>query len=300
MRHLGPATAVETAGRLVQAAWTWTIGGLGELAASTGLRFGEPVDELAIPVEHPELPGASGYAVVRDGTDEVTEVGVALTEPIDQADPEARRQLHDLAASYRDALKAQFGTPDRSGRRWPIGERALELDDFGVSLGMTLVRQSGRAGERAAGRWQDLIAGLGYALAGLGNLEMVSFAIDGHVVLTATRTSNELWLVASGPDDEVEPIPLTAGDETTLAALGFEPPLGAAAQWGPQRHDWWHRVVLPTSRPELEVAAGRLVAAARDVYGASRPSTIDWYGGGSVTAERLAATAMRRRDDPDV
>jgi hypothetical protein len=154
------------------------------------------------------------------------------------------------------------------------------LDDFGVSLGMTLVRHSGRAGERAAGRWQDLIAGLGYALAGLGNLEMVSFAIDGHVVLTATRTSNELWLVASGPDDEV--------------------PLGAAAQWGPQRHDWWHRVVLPTSRPELEVAAGRLVAAARDVYGASRPSTIDWYGGGSVTAERLAATAMRRRDDPDV
>ena len=126
--------------------------------------------------------------------------------------------------------------------------------------------------------WDAFGVGLGRLLGSLADLDLVRFEIDDAVVLTPGRDAHDLWLLAIGPEATVNPVDLSDDQLATLATLGFHPPIGEEAERAPQRETWWFRLRLPADPAVLESAGHMLAAAARQVYGAERPSDIQWSG----------------------
>ena len=126
--------------------------------------------------------------------------------------------------------------------------------------------------------WNALAYGLGQLLDGLADLDFATFAVGGRTVLSVSRDGSDVWVLASGPEDEVEPIELTARQREVLRNAHFAPPQGPRAERSAQRANWWFRVPLPADAIAFDTAGSRMVSALRGVYGAERPADVTWRG----------------------
>jgi hypothetical protein len=290
--------AADLAARLARVDWSWTVSDLGEFLAATGLSRpdGHAAEDMFLTVVHPDLPGVEGYALAEPGTGEVSEVALTLADVDEAAAPAAY-------ADYETALTARLGPaterPKPTRARWRLSSTVLELRNLDVAIGLASKRPEGppqAPGEFHA--WHELGSNLGTVLGTLGDLDFVSFSVGGVVVLTASRAGNDLWLVASGPDNQVEPVPLAPEQVRVLEGAGFLAPLHEAAERGSQRDNWWLRVPVPARPEELKAVGDRIVTALRDGYRADRPAAIEWYAMdlGPATTRALDASALTRSE----
>ena len=142
---------------------------------------------------------------------------------------------------------------------------------------MTTVPKDGSPTELNSA-WNALAYGLGQLLDGLADLDFAIFAVGGRSVLTVSRDGSDVWVLASGPEDQVEPIELSAGQRDLLRNAHFAPPQEERAERSPQKANWWFRVPLPADATAFDTAGSRMVSALRDVYGAKRPEDVTWQG----------------------
>ncbi|PZS22839.1 MAG: hypothetical protein DLM60_03720 [Pseudonocardiales bacterium] len=180
-----------------------------------------------------------------------------------------------------DGYPALFGAPPSpcTGPTWPAIEELMA--DCPVSHSERAATGSGD------GEWEDLASGLGRVLASLADTDVVFFLLDDVLVLAVSRDYRDVWLLGTGPEDQAEPVELSVVQKGTLAAIGFRPPLRDEAERS-ARDNWWFRLGLPADPHLLEAAGHMLVAAARQVYGADRPSAIVWVSMGlSADARRV-------------
>jgi hypothetical protein len=115
-------------------------------------------------------------------------------------------------------------------------------------------------------------------LSGLADLDFATFAVDGRVVMTVSRDSSDVWILASGPEDEVEPTELSPRQRDLLRKAGFAPPMGEAAERSPQRASWWLRLPMSDDATAFDTAGNRMVSVLRDVYRADDPEAVVWQG----------------------
>jgi hypothetical protein len=130
----------------------------------------------------------------------------------------------------------------------------------------------------ASSAWNALAYGLGQLLGGLADFDFATFAVDGRVVITVSRDSSDVWILASGPEDDIEPIELSPAQRDLLRKAGFAPPKGEAAERSAQRVNWWLREPMAPEETDFDTAGDRLVFVLRDVYGARSPAAIVWQG----------------------
>ena len=126
--------------------------------------------------------------------------------------------------------------------------------------------------------WNALAYGLGQLLDGLADLDFATFAVGGQIVLTVSRNDSDVWVLATGPEDEVEPIELSHRQREILRNAHFAPPLAEEAERSAQKASWWLRVPLPADEAVFDMAGSRMVSVLRDVYGADRPGDVIWQG----------------------
>ena len=165
---------------------------------------------------------------------------------------------------------------------------------------MTAVPQDdGPAGE-VTRRWNQLAYGLGQMLAGLADLDFAMFAVDDRVVMSTTRDASDVWVLASGPEDEVDPIELSPRQREVLLGARFSRPLGRAAERAAQRANWWLRLPATGDPATFDAAGDHMVSALRDVYGANRPEDVEWQGLALSDGTRsvLAALPLSRTPRP--
>ncbi|WP_426564910.1 TY-Chap domain-containing protein [Angustibacter sp. McL0619] len=130
----------------------------------------------------------------------------------------------------------------------------------------------------AASRWNVLAYGLGQLINGLADLDFATFAVDDRVVMTITRDASDVWILASGPHDEVEPVELSPPQRDILSQAGFSPPLSEAAERAAQRTSWWLRLPASGDASTFDTAGHTMISALRDVYGANHPEAVEWQG----------------------
>lgn len=138
------------------------------------------------------------------------------------------------------------------------------------------------------GEWTALSLGLGRLAGRLGNLDVIMLGVGDFVSMDMSRDDTHVWMIAAEEEGMEEPTGLSDEQTATLAALGFHPPLGGRAEYGPQRKAWWSAQQLPLSRQAQETLGRLVVAALRQVYGARRPDEIMVSGPAlSVEAQRV-------------
>jgi hypothetical protein len=141
-------SALDALRRLHSFDWSWTVDDLGAAMEAAGLVLHDPADDMSIPVTHPELPGVESFATTIVGEPTVVSVSLTLTRLIDEDDPEARAQLEQLAAAYREALVTELGEPTERPRQrgadWSWNDDVLELRDLGITVALTLLHSASR------------------------------------------------------------------------------------------------------------------------------------------------------------
>lgn len=153
---------------------------------------------------------------------------------------------------------------------------------------MPTSRQPADGADRA---WNTLAYGLGQVLAGLADLDFFTLAVDDKIVVSVSRDAADVWILASGPDDEVEPVELSPRQQAGLAQAGFAAPLGSATERSTQRSNWWLR--LPAGELEAGDRGGYvIVSVLRDVYGCSHPKAVIWQGLAMSDGSRSALSAL--------
>ena len=284
---------------LLEHQWDWTVANLDEALSSIGWVVRErEIDRPLLWLASLEHPRLRGLAQPLEPGDEIIDIVLGVTESADEFDGHGQAQLDGAAEILAAGLPGSLGLPDHYDGRWPVwsGEVCdVELRRITVRVSVAavhrahLARYRGNAeeqrpvsagGSRQAGvdgAWDALGVGLGRLLGSLADLDRVSFEVNDVVVLSASRHAGDLWVLATGPEDTVEPVDLSDDQQAVLADVGFRPTLGERAERSPQRENWWFHLRLPADSLVLESTGHVMVAAVRQVYGAERPAAIVWY-----------------------
>lgn len=295
--RLPPDKVARICAHLLEQRWDWTVAGLDDVLAVIGWTVREresdrPLLWLASP-EHPSLTGLASWL---EPDDDVLDIVLGVTGPADELDGQGQAQLDGAAEVLAAALPSTLGLPNHYDGGWPVWSG----DVCDVELRRTPVRVSVAAMHRANlaryrgspeeqrpvstgamrrgsdGAWGALGVGFGRLLGSLADLDRVSFEVDDTVVLSVSRHGSTLWVLATGPEDSVDPVDLSEDQQAVLADLGFRSPRGQESN-APQRENWWFYLQFPADALLLESAGHMLAAAARKVYGADRPASIVWF-----------------------
>lgn len=301
---------------LLEHRWDWTVDGLDEALAGLGwaVRNREP-DRSFLQLASLKHSLLGGLAMLRERDGAVISIVLDVTSSVEETDGYGQAQLDAAAEILAVTLPSALGFPDHYEGGWPVWSGAVcdikvRREELGVSVVAVgrghVASISGEADEQqplSAGRrplsssesaeaaWQALGAGLGKLLGSLARFDWVSFKVDDVAVLAAGR-GEDLWVLATGPQDTEEPVDLSYKQQAALAELGFHPPLGERAEHGPQRESWWIRHQLPVDRLVLESTGHLMVSAVRNVYGAGQPAAIVWFSMSPIKEARWVLDSL--------
>ena len=149
MRRLPITSAVEALRRMHAFRWSWTTDDLAAAMKAAGLVLHDPIDDMTIPFQHPELPGVDGFVTTIIGDPTVVDVSVTLAEVADEANPDARADHQALFARCHAQLSADLGQPDEPRGKggpaeWRWDDDLLELRNLGITVVVTLIRTASR------------------------------------------------------------------------------------------------------------------------------------------------------------
>ncbi|WP_426564912.1 DUF6301 family protein [Angustibacter sp. McL0619] len=148
VRTLAITSAVEALRKLHSHQWAWSTDELDTAMDAAGLQLHEPVDDMTIPFEHPELPGVDGFVTTIVGESTVVTVSVTLAEVSDEANADARARLEGLYQECHTKLSTDLGGPQerprQKGADWAWDDDVLELRDLGITVTLTLAHTESR------------------------------------------------------------------------------------------------------------------------------------------------------------